>query len=432
VIGRSVWLRLVAFAVVSVLGVGYVAVRYAGLGGLLGSTYLVHADFPDSGGIYTGAEVTYRGVRVGKVGALHLLDDGVRVDLVLDAGGPPVPADARAVVADRSAVGEQYVDLEPDSGRSPYLVGGSILPAGRNRIPVATQTVLLNLDRVVRSVDEQHLATLIDQLGAAFAGRGPDLQRLLDSGDALLTAVRSALPETLRLIEDSRTVLATQRASGSAIRAWARDLRLLTGQLRASDPDLRRLLANGPPAATELAGLVTENSTDIGLLTANLVSVGELTVRRLAGVRQILITYPAVVAGGFTVAPGDGTAHFGLVLNVGDPPSCSRGYGGTTRRAPTDTAPAPENTQAHCAEPRGSTVSVRGAQNAPRPAGAESGASVPSGGGASSAGPGSAPSTAGVAPADALPYLLGTTGGERDLLGDRSWLALLLRGLGPA
>ncbi len=29
----------------------------------------------------------------------------------------------------------------------------------------------------------------------------------------------------------------------------------------------------------------------------------------------MLVTYPAVVAGGFTVVPGDGTSHFGLVLS---------------------------------------------------------------------------------------------------------------------
>jgi phospholipid/cholesterol/gamma-HCH transport system substrate-binding protein len=409
-IGRSVLVRVVAFAAIAVLGAGYVAVRYAGLGRLFGSGYTVRADFPDSGGI------------------LRLRDDGVRVELVVDRDTPPIPADARAVVANRSAVGEQYVDLQPASNRGPYLEEGSILPASRNRLPIATETLLLNLDRVVRSVDTTNLATVIDQLGAAFAGRGPDLQRLLDSGDALLAAVRAALPETLRLIEDGRVVLATQRAAGPAIRAWARDLRLLTAQLRASDPDLRRLLANAPPAATELAALVRENRTDVGILTANLLTVGELTVRRLAGIRQILISYPAVVAGGYTVAPGDGTAHFGLVLNLGDPPVCSRGYGGTSRRAPTDTGPAPVNTEARCAEPRGSTTSVRGAQNAPRPAGAEPGRHTPPRG-TSSARPGSAPSGP-TAAADPLPYLIGSTGGERELLGDRSWLALLLRGLG--
>jgi phospholipid/cholesterol/gamma-HCH transport system substrate-binding protein len=422
VIGRRVRLQLIAFAVVCALGVTYVAVRYVGLGErLFGATYTVRADFPDSGGIFTNAEVTYRGVQVGRVGALHLIDGGVRVDLVVDGDAPAIPADARAVVANRSAVGEQYVDLRPDRRRGPYLRDGMVLPMSRNRVPIPVETLLLNLDRLVGSVDRPHLATLIDELGTAFTGRGPDLQRLLDHGDRLLAAAREALPETLRLIEDGQVVLATQRAARSAIRDWARDLRLLTATLRSSDPDLRRLLANGPVAAAEITGLVRDNRTDLGVLIANLLTVSELTVRRLPGVEQVLVTYPHTVAGGFTVAPGDGTAHFGLVLNVNDPPNCTSGYGGTRRRSPSDTSAGTVNTGARCAEPRGSATSVRGAENAPR-AGEPRTYPPPR----SASEPAGAP-----AAADEPAPLLGSTGGERDTLGDQSWLPLLLRGLGP-
>ncbi len=41
---------------------------------------------------------------------------------------------------------------------------------------------------------------------------------------------------------------------------------------------------------------------------------------RLDGLEQVLVTYPDNVAGGYTVVPGDGTSHFGLVLNASDPP----------------------------------------------------------------------------------------------------------------
>ena len=420
-ITRRIRLQLIAFAIVSTLGVAYVGWSYAGLGRLVGERgYTAYADFPDSGGIYTDAEVTYRGVKVGKVGALRLAGDGVRVDLVIDRDAPQIPADARAVVANRSAVGEQYVDLQPEHAGGPYLQAGQVLPADRNRIPLPVEALLLNLDRVVGSVDREHLSVLIDELGTAFDHRGPDLQRLLDNGDRLLTAARESLPQTLRLIEDGTIVLATQRESRAAIRSWARDLRLLADQLRTSDPDLRRLLDNGPAAAGEISGLIRDNRTDLGVLISNLLTASEITVRRLPGLEQVLVTYPSAVAGGFTVVPGDGTAHFGLVLNTDDPPDCTRGYESTHRRPPSDTSPAPPNTRAHCAEPRGSPTSVRGAQNSPRPSGpAPSGSSGRTGW---TAGPGS----------PALPgYTVGSTGGDRDVLGDRSWLPLLVGPLGP-
>ena len=124
-IRRSTKIQLLVFLALSLLGISYVGFNYVGLGATLfgerGCT--VSADFPDSGGIFSNAEVTYRGVTVGKVGTLHLQRlpragrppvHGVRVDLLLNScRHPAIPANAQAYVSDRSAVGEQYVNLEP-------------------------------------------------------------------------------------------------------------------------------------------------------------------------------------------------------------------------------------------------------------------------------------------------------------------------------
>ncbi|CAM5522554.1 hypothetical protein SPURM210S_00671 [Streptomyces purpurascens] len=80
--------------------------------------------------MFPGAEVTYRGVPVGKVGALRLAGpDGVSVTLDIEDGAPRIPADTLAVVANRSAVGEQYVDLQPRTSHGPYLLNGGTIRA---------------------------------------------------------------------------------------------------------------------------------------------------------------------------------------------------------------------------------------------------------------------------------------------------------------
>jgi phospholipid/cholesterol/gamma-HCH transport system substrate-binding protein len=163
-------------------------------------------------------------------------------------------------------------------------------------------------------------------------------------------------------------VLQTQKASGSDIRSFAADLADLSGQLRTSDTDLRTVLDRGVVASQQVNALLTENRSNLGVLLTNLVTVGQVTATNNAGLRQLLVTYPDVVAGSFTVLPGDGTAHFGLVLNLNDPPACLAGYGGTQRTDPDQTTNLPPlNTQAHCAAPAGSPTDVRGAQNAPTP-----------------------------------------------------------------
>src|SRR5881397_3780272 len=130
----STKIQLILFVVITLLGVSYVSAEYVGLAKwVTGSECTVHADFPDSGGIFSNAEVTYRGVTVGQVGALHLIKSGVRVDLMLNScGSPKIPADVTAKVANRSVVGEQYGDLEPTKAKGndagPFVKANSVLP----------------------------------------------------------------------------------------------------------------------------------------------------------------------------------------------------------------------------------------------------------------------------------------------------------------
>jgi phospholipid/cholesterol/gamma-HCH transport system substrate-binding protein len=415
---RSVKIQLLAFVVISLLGISYVSSRYVGLtSSLFGSNACtVSVDYPDSGGIFSGAEVTYRGVAVGRVGQLHLRDDGVRVDLRLNhCSHPAVPkAGTLAFVSDRSAVGEQYVNLVPKTDSGPYLKGGDVLHMSTAQLPVPTQVLLTNLDLLVRSVNTDNLSTAIDELAKAFNGRGPDLQRLLDSGTELLQAAQANLPQTIDLINKSKTVLQTQLDEGSAIRSWTHDLSLLTAQLKASDSDIRNLLDTGPANLATINSLVTDNRDDLGVMLANLATTGQLLVRHRDGLEEILEIYPLAVAGAFTVAPGDGTAHFGLVLNLNDPQPCVQGYGGTKPRKPGDTAPTAPNVDAQCTLPRGNPSTVRGAQNAP------GGDPVDT-------------SAAGTVYPRAMTgntvAIGSTSGASAALLGDKSWVTLLTQGL---
>ncbi|WP_422769073.1 MCE family protein [Plantactinospora sp. WMMC1484] len=427
-IGRTARLQVLAFLVVSVLGISYVAVRYVGLGDrLLGRGYLVLADFAEAGGIFPNAPVSYRGVPVGQVESVDLHAGAVRVGLRLDRG-VRVPTDLRAVVSQRSAVGEQYVDLRPDRDTGPYLRDGAVIPRGRTGVPLAPETLLANLDALVRSIDPDDLAVVIDELGVAFEGNEDALRRILDASGALLAEATVRLPETVTLIRDGRTVLRTQQESAAALRRWADGLARLAETVRAADPDLRRILADGPPAATELVGLLHDLDPSIGTLLGNLVAVNGVAARRLPGIEHLLVVYPLVVDGAYTVTPGDGTVHFGLVLNVADPPACV--YHGSTRCTAGETG-------------RGS--SVRGNAAAPRPGGTDP--PPPSPGPAPPPEPDApdadgtplSPATVvGYDPATGValgpggtPLAFGSTGGQYRLAGDQSWKQLLLAGLAP-
>src|SRR5690348_6509467 len=97
----GVRVKLIAFLVIGVAITVYIGLRYADLGRYVGlpGYYVVRLELADGGGIFTNAEVTYRGVTVGRVGPLHLTAGGVEVDLNVDDAAPRIPVDVTAVVA---------------------------------------------------------------------------------------------------------------------------------------------------------------------------------------------------------------------------------------------------------------------------------------------------------------------------------------------
>jgi phospholipid/cholesterol/gamma-HCH transport system substrate-binding protein len=166
---RGTKIRLFVLAMIAVVGIVYVGGTYAGLDRLFGARgYRVTVQLAESGGIFANAEVTYRGVTVGRVERLVLSDDGVDVILDIADDAPPIPADTTAVVANRSAVGEQYVDLQPPHDRGPYLADGSVIPVARTKTPSGPEVMLSNLDSLVESVPVDSLQTTVDELYLAF------------------------------------------------------------------------------------------------------------------------------------------------------------------------------------------------------------------------------------------------------------------------
>ena len=70
---RTTRIQIVVFAVIAVLAIGYTGFHYANLGRLLGlrGYYVVQMELANGGGIFPQADVTYRGVSVGRVGAVR-------------------------------------------------------------------------------------------------------------------------------------------------------------------------------------------------------------------------------------------------------------------------------------------------------------------------------------------------------------------------
>jgi phospholipid/cholesterol/gamma-HCH transport system substrate-binding protein len=377
VIRRTVKIQLVAFAVISLLGIVYVGANYVGVRfpGTAGP-YTVKLMLANTGGIFPNAAVSERGVDIGRVGPMHYDQDSRQVvaDLHIRPGHK-IPEQVHVTVANLSAVGEQYVDLEPLTAiQPPYLHQGSVIPSSQTTIPLDDATILVDIDKLVNSVNKPELTSVIEELGKGFQDLGPSLQALIDNGNALTQEAISTLPQQLKLIDDGRVVLDTQNAVASELKSWAASFASFSDQLRVSDPALRGVLDNGVGAARQLQTLLADNESVLPTLLGNLITFNQIQAVRLPYVRATLELFPPQVAGGFYVTPGDGTAHFGMVNQTPqDQPQnpCTTGYESTKLRGNNDSGSAgadwggPANLNAYCqGNPQ---ADYRGSRLVPRP-----------------------------------------------------------------
>jgi phospholipid/cholesterol/gamma-HCH transport system substrate-binding protein len=359
-------IKVTVFVALAVVVLAYTGIRYANIGRFFGvpGYYVVKVDLAQAGGLYTDADVTYRGVRVGRVGSLSLAGSGVQADLDIDNSAPKIPADTQAVVANLSAVGEQYLDLRPATSSGPYLTADDVISEANTQIPPPVTDLLTNVDALARSLPTSSLQTVVNELYQGFNGQGQDLQTLLDDFSGYSKAANANITPTSDLISEGQAVLATQEQDSAEIESFASSVDLLARQLMSSDPDLRALITAAPKAAEQVSDLLNDNDPDLGLTIANLLTTSELADSRQPALEELLSALPAVAAVGNTVVTKDG-ANFGLTLTFFDPLPCTDGYQGTTHDNGTDTKPSALNTSAACDSPPSTGIDVRGSANAP-------------------------------------------------------------------
>ena len=354
---RGVKVRLVAFVVLSAVGIVYVAGSFLGITDrLLGRGLSIEATLPGSGGLFTGSEVTYRGVKVGKISAMDVTPDGLRVRMALE-DGTKIPLDTKMYVHNLSAVGEQYLDFEPPDNEGPYAKNGDVLKGDESSLPTSEELLLTQMNSLVTSLDGAELSTVVSEAGTMFRGTANPLQRMVDSGSQFVDAAAANSDSTITLLETGQTVLQTQADHEQDIRSFARDLADLTGTLRTSDQDIRTLLQGGPPAVREVNSLLKGLEPTLPVFLSNLVTVNQVLVTNLPALEQMLVVFPHVIAAGFTGTPGDGYGHINLQFNNNVPP-CTKGYKPQSSGAPPQTPATPRSTRPSASPARPSTCAV--------------------------------------------------------------------------
>lgn len=362
--------QLAIFGVVTVITVALMAIFYLRLPAALGiGTYQVTADFVAGGGLYKNANVTYRGVAVGRVESVGLNPNGVDAVMRLNSG-TAVPASVIATVKSVSAIGEQYVDLAPPPGDPAVttLHNGSRIARQHTRIGQDIATLLRQSETLVDSIADTRLRELLHETFKAFNGSGPELARLIESSRLLVDEANAYYPQTSQLIDQLGPFLQAQIRSGDDIKSLSDGLAHFTSEVRRADPQLRALLAVVPPAADEANTAFTGIRPSFPMLAASLANLGRVGVIYHKSLEHLLVVLPALFAAIITAAngePQDEGAKLDFKINI-DPPPCNTGFiPPPLIRTPADETVREIPTDMYCKTAQNDPSTVRGARNYP-------------------------------------------------------------------
>lgn len=142
------------------------------------------------------ADVKVRGVRVGEVRRLVLIDDGkVALEVALDSAlADQVPADVAARVVPKTLFGEKYIDLVASSSDSPPIAPGATVRQDLAPRSVQLQEVFDKLEPLLRTVRPADLNATTSSLATALSGRGEKLGRTIDALATYAEQLRTVLP----------------------------------------------------------------------------------------------------------------------------------------------------------------------------------------------------------------------------------------------
>jgi virulence factor Mce-like protein len=193
--------------------------------------YRMTVAFPEATQLAQEADVRISGVRVGSVKTTEPNERTGLTDaeLEIDARYAPVPADTRAILRQKTLLGETYVELSPGNAGSDgegMLEDGGKLPRGQVSETVELDEILRTFDPVTR----QRFSTWLDQQGMAVRGRAEE--------------INDALGQLTPFAEETGDVLRVLRAQGGATRRLIRDTGVVFEALTERKGQFRELIVN--------------------------------------------------------------------------------------------------------------------------------------------------------------------------------------------
>src|SRR5919112_3867366 len=191
--------------------------------------YEVKASFPEATTLAEQADVRIAGVNVGKV-RLKDLDKGgtaTRVWMTIEPQYAPLPEDTKAVLRQKTLLGETYVELTPGSKNAPKIKDGEEIEPGKIEPTVELDEILQIFDKDTK---QAFRAWIKDSALITRNGGGKDLNAALGNLDGFAT--------------DGADVLGVLNKQRQALRLLVRNTGQVFGALNERSGQLSSLIRN--------------------------------------------------------------------------------------------------------------------------------------------------------------------------------------------
>ena len=237
--------------------------------------YRIAAEFDQAVQLGTQANVDIAGVRIGRVVSVSLdhRTGHTRAVLQIDPRYAPRPVDTRAILRQKSLLGETYVQLSLGNPHGPMLHDGAQLAQAQVQPTVQLDQILNSFDPKTRAAFE----TWMQDDGIAFTNRGQ--------------AFNDALAELYPFAGNVSSVLAVLQRDGSATSTLLHDGGQVLAAISRNPAQLQGLIRNADTVFATTAGRNRDLAAAVRAFPAFLQSTRETvqTVRSFAGQTKPLI-----------------------------------------------------------------------------------------------------------------------------------------------
>ncbi len=226
--------------------------------GFKGTDY--HVQLADASGLHKGNMVQVAGIRVGRVGAIHIGGDHVTVDV--NVKGATLGDKTQASVQVLNLLGEKYLELTPKG--SGKMDGGDTIPVSRTNGSYDIVATLGELTTTTEAINVPRLSQALTTLGDTVNAASPHIRSTFTGLSRISKAIATRDESIQQLLgrADRVTALLSQR-KGDLVTLMKQG-ELVFQELMARRQVIHSLLVNAEKLAVQLRGVATDNQAQIG------------------------------------------------------------------------------------------------------------------------------------------------------------------------